>query len=235
MKATNGSEAQYLLRKLVILEGGELAGGHPWLWEDDRWEELVFSLLHGVVSLPEEEVREMTAAMGNLGLLQVPSLAAMTKKSNDPDSYANGTRILEFLEESGVDGEEAKKALTTICEAAVGLQKHFSGKAQLYLRRAGEAMLRGLSETFRFSELSDAQVQSAFTYWLQNVLNMPLSLLDANVVEFCEKHNLTPEELTTAADELDLNLAFVDDLVQNYTARRAVDSELQGEPSPEPA
>lgn len=231
MNATNDSEAQYLLRKLLTLEGPDLAIGHPWLWEADRWKELVFALLTRVVSLPENEARALTDNMNDLGLLDVAALASISQDPKAPDLNSPHARhILDELTENGLDPEEAKRALTTICEAALGLQKHFGGKVQAYLRSCGESMLREIGRAFHFSALKDSDVTFAFTYWLQNVLNMPFSLLDSNVLEFCDQYHLTPEQLVAAADDLDLNLAFLDDLIQSYLSRR-VSTEEQPVPA----
>lgn len=217
MNATKNEEAQYLLRKLLTEEGPGLALNHPWLWEADRWKELVFALLTRVVSLPEDRARELTGNLNDLDLLDVAALANIGQDPKAPDlSNPHARHIIEELQEYGFSPEEARRALATICEAAVGLHKNFGGKVQAYLRSYGELMLREINRTFQFSALKDADVAFAFTYWLQNVLNMPLSLLDSNVLAFCEQHQLTPGQLIEAADDLDLNLAFLDDLVQRY-------------------
>jgi hypothetical protein len=90
-------------------------------------------------------------------------------------------------------------------------------------------MLRDLDRIFEFSALTEAEVRYAFTYWLQNVLNMPLSLIDENVRMFCAQHDLEPEQLFAAADELDVNLALVDDVVQLHLTRQALSRERQEE------
>ncbi len=214
-------ETQYLLRKLLALETADLASGNHWLWEGDRWKELVFALLAHITGLAEDQVRELTDHMENLGLLDVGTLASIGKGSSPDLNSPNARHILELLQENGFSPEESQSGLTTICEAAVGLQKHFGGKVQRYLRSYGESMLREINQFFRFSKMEDPEVKLAFTYWLQNVLTMPLSLFDSNVVMFCERHHLTPEELIAAADDLDLNVALLDDLIQLETLRYA--------------
>lgn len=230
MNGTNNSEAQYLLRKLLTLETADLALRQPWLWEADRWKELVFAFLTRIVSKDEDQVRELTGKMNDLGLLDIATLARMSEDAKTFDSNNPDARhILEFFQENGLDPEKAQQALTTICEAAVGLQKYFDGKVQRYLRGYGEMMLREIARTFQFSALRETEVAFAFTYWLQNVLNMPLSLLDANVLAFCEQHHLTPEQLVAAADNLDLNLAVLDDLILRYVSRQGKGQPYSGE------
>jgi hypothetical protein len=220
MDANHSDEAHYLLRKILTLEAAELAQSHPWMWERDRWRELVFALLTRVINRSDAEIRALTHHMLALDLLDIPSLTKICDEHSQPDfqtPYAQ--RILEFLQESGVCSEEAQSGLAAICEAALGLEEHYNGKVQHYLRRYGELMLRDLEGVFHFTTLSAEEVQYAFTYWLQNILSMPLSLLDAHLARLCERYNLAPEQLTAAADDLDVNLAFLDDLVQRYGAR----------------
>ena len=77
-------------------------------------------------------------------------------------------------------------------------------------------MLRDLDLVFRFSTLGESEVKRAFTYWLQNVMNMPLSLMDEYVEVFSKDNHLKPEALFAAADELNINFALVDDLIQRH-------------------
>jgi hypothetical protein len=230
MPTTNSTEAEYLLRKALTTEGADLVLDHPWVWEVDRWKELVFALITHVVSLPEHEVRDLVNDLEDLGLLDVSTLAGLQEKGDTPESRSPyEQRILQLLTEKGVGEADARRGLTTISEVAVGLDKYYSGKVQRYLRHYGELMLRELQQVFRFSALGEIEVTRAFTYWLQNVLNMPVSLADDSVKAFCEEHQLTPDEIFEAADGLNLNLALVDDLVQRQIERQGSASVQAGD------
>ncbi len=211
------AEAQFLLRKLVTSQAADAVDAHPWLWEFDRWEELTFALMTRVVDLPEAELRELTERLGEMGLLNVDVLASIREGANasHPSNPAS-SHILTLLQESGFTDDEAKRTLTTISEAALALQRQFGGKIQRYLRTAGEAMLRDVDEIFQFSAIGNDQVKAAFTYWFQNALSMPLSLLDSDVQTFCNIHHIATQELILAADDLDINLALLDDLIAAY-------------------
>jgi hypothetical protein len=213
-------DAEYLLRRILAVEGA-LILGYPWGSEGDRWKELVFALLTRVVSEPEWKVRDIVNGLYALGLLDIGMLAKSKKHKVNGRSPDMGGHILEFLDESGVDAEQSEKSLRVIEEAACGLAKHFGGKIQLYLRGYGSAMLHDVKGLFDFSVLDTSQVQFAFTYWLQNVLNMPLSLIDENVDSFCKHNGLTTEALVAAADSLDVNLALLDDIILAYVSKRA--------------
>lgn len=200
------SEAKYLLRKLLNEYGPALSATHVWVWESDRWRELVFALLTQTSRLEETRVREIAEELDALELLEISALA--------DDGQAQRRRITAVLTDHGFTPEESRRAVSAIAEAALAFHQRFNGKVQHYLRRYGEQMLSDAAQLFRSSGLDEGRLKLALTYWLQNVLNMPLSLLDEPVRRFCAQNGLTPEALIAAADELDLNLALVDDLVQ---------------------
>jgi hypothetical protein len=208
-------EAAYLLRKVAIERGAELLGSHQWAWESARWKELAFALLARIAKVPEKTLRRLTNEMGTLGLLSIQPLANLAKASKGPDMWLqpHARHMVELLQENGFSEEQARQGITTIYEAALVLQQRYDGKVQKYLRSYGELMLKDLEGIFTFSALSKTEAADAFTYWLQNVLSMPLSLIDSHVQSFCRQHNIQAEELIGAADDVGLNLGFVDDLV----------------------
>jgi hypothetical protein len=215
--SVNNHDLQFRLEKLLLTEGPEIALTHPWLSETDRWNELVFAILTQIIGGPESDIRDITLLLSDLALLHIPALAELHSDEATIDrATVPARRILEVLDEVGIQPEQAFQALTAIVEAAYGLQTHFHGKLQRYLRHYGELMLAELKQSFQFSTLSDAQVGFAFTYWLQNVLAMPLSLFDADVQAFCQLYGLQPEALIAEADKLDINLGLMDDLIRNH-------------------
>jgi hypothetical protein len=74
-------------------------------------------------------------------------------------------------------------------------------------------MLDDVDKLFDVPSSDRSALASAYTYWLQNALSMPLSLVDQTMWTFCEKNGVTPEELIAAADDLNINIAFLDDLI----------------------
>jgi hypothetical protein len=220
-EANRQAEIQYLLRRAVATEGQYLAWGHLWASERERWRELVFALLTHVTSLTHPEIRALTDQLDDAGLLDVSMLAEIQQeKGRDASLGVHARSILDCLQEGGFGKEEALRGLDVICEAALSLQRQFDGKVQRYLRRYGELMLRELDEFFHFTALDAHATRAAFTYWLQNALNMPLPLLDERVTAACQRLRVQPDELIVAADELGINLAFLDDVLLSYDARR---------------
>lgn len=62
--------------------------------------------------------------------------------------------------------------------------------------------------------LNAGQLRYAIGHWLQNALSVPISLEHPAVLGFCKKNGISVGELVAAADELDLNVALVDDLLE---------------------
>jgi len=219
--AESADAEQLLVEVLSVLED-DLAIKHPWMWEGNRWKELVFALLTRVAPLPEQDTRATVEQMNRSGLLDISLLASIAgaSGSHPEQSSPQARQIRESLRATGFSMAEAERALTAMCEAAHGLQEHFGGKVQRYLRDYGELMLLDLGRVFQFSTLSEADAADAFTYWFQNVLSLPLSLIDTDLKAFADQRGLDPHLMIQAADNMDLNLALLDDLVQRYMAVR---------------
>ena len=79
-----------------------------------------------------------------------------------------------------------------------------------------EKMIAELQKTFQFSTLDANQSRYAIAFWLQNVANLPVTLQDNSIKKFTEIHGLSGKQLFDAADEMDVNVALVDDLVQYF-------------------
>jgi hypothetical protein len=131
----------------------------------------------------------------------------------------------------GYSESEARQAVAALAETAENVERHYDGKPQRYLREYGERMLEELPERFAFDEFGDEDVRYAFTLWLQNVLNMPVTLRSPEMTVFCERYDVTVEELVAAADVQDINLALLDDLVAEHVAELEA-AELDWESTP---
>lgn len=216
MNKSNITEVEFQLRKLITKYSG-LFAYHQWPSEQERWIELIFALVARISKKPEPEVREAIEFLDNLGLLDVKELSNIPKVENNLDmSTPLSKRIVEFLSESGFTEEDSKRNLLVMHEAAKSLIKHHDGKVQKYLRKYGQLMVNEISDSFSFSEMNEKDVKYAITYWLQNVLNMPLHLKTESTEKFCEEYQTTNEDLVKEADTLDINIALLDDMIDQY-------------------
>jgi hypothetical protein len=213
--ATSNNEAKYLLSKIITTVSEDVPIQHPWLWERDRWKELAFALVARVTQTPAETVRKAIDHLNDLGLLDITELANIPA-NEQAATNRHAIHILELLTEMGFSSEDTERTLFVLSEAASGFQESFGGKVQKYLRTHGELMLRDVGKHFQFTSLSDEDVRFVFTFWLQSVADMPVALLDESVDALTKKYGLSPSDLVDAADELDLNVALLDDFVRMY-------------------
>jgi hypothetical protein len=217
------SDVHHLVAKLLTLPGADtVVQGHPWRHEADREHELVFAVLTRALPLPEHDVRAIARRLRFLGLLDLHDWVDLSDDAEDGEDVIE-RRTLDVLEESGVEVDDAKRATTVIRELAYTLQLKFDGKIQRRLRDFGERMVTALVESFQLESLSEQQAREAFAYWLQNVANLPISLGRQSSASFCDAHGTTAKDLVQAADDLDLNVAALDDLVHYWVNIRDAD------------
>jgi hypothetical protein len=172
--------------------------------------------------------RRAVDALHYLDLLDVATLSSIRE---DATSDA-GIIIGAVLRRQGYSAQEAQAAITILAHAATYIRQHHSGKIQLYLRRHGQTMADQLVATFADEALSEFQLRYAVTLWLQNAVSMPLSLPHPAVLRLCERYSATLDDLLIVADELDLNLAVIDDLLmleEQAAGAEAAEDTPQGE------
>ena len=176
---------------------------------------MAFCLLLSIGSPPLDAAtaRNTISALGELGYLDLQELAALVPKCRSSRCREPLYEVLiQILKRQGLTAAQSRTGIITIAEAAHNIRQKHAGKLQLYLRRYGERMLAEIDEHFPFSRLSGAQRNKAFTHWLQNVLNMPISLAEPGLKAICEDFGVSFDELIAVADEVGLNLAMLDDM-----------------------
>jgi hypothetical protein len=223
MNAPPISHARYVLRKLLVSEGIELEFPHQWVFERDRWKEFIFAVLTQALRLPQVEVRRVSERLQRLGLIEISELAQLSKSdiSKSSTSNANVGRILSILKESGSTITQARKGLLSIAEAAKWITSNHDGLVQKCLRSYGELMVRDLSNSAVFTNLTRYEANYAIRLWLQNVINMPIPLHAESAKQFSKEQGLSEEQLIEAADEEGLNVALLDDLIELYFMRKS--------------
>jgi hypothetical protein len=220
-------EKQQRVRVFVLEQWPAFAASlsqYQWPLETERWHELAFCLLHkvGQPRLEARSARALVDILSRMDLLRVQELAGwMTDAGELTHSEPDAVLAVRVLERGGLPEKAARAALTSICQAAAALQKQYGGKVQRYLRHYGEVMLQELPQHFAFTHLSPDDAALVFTHWLQNVANMPLPLKEPPMERLCEEFGVSLEELIEAADEDDVNLALLDDMVASATAGAA--------------
>lgn len=219
------SDVHHVVAKLLTIPGADaIVQGHRWRHEADREHELVFALLTRVLPLPESEVRALAHRLRFLGLLDLHEWAEVPGADDVVER-----RTLEVLVESGVEPDDAQRAITVLGEVATALHRDYDGKVQRLLRDFGDQLVTSLVQSFQLESLSNDEAREAFAYWLQNVADLPISLGRDSTKRFCEMHDTSADQLVHAADDFNLNVAALDDLVHHWIsaadANRALDDE----------
>lgn len=220
-ESMNVQKAEYFLKKMLFDPSIEAQlDVYDWASESSRWNELATIMMSHVCDIPEEEQRELTKYLSDLGLLDIEQLAKINVGNGQIDrSDEVVTKILDVFHRKGVPEERALRILLSLCQIARGLNSNFGGKIQLYLRSYGEQMLKDIPKFFLLKGCSDDEIQQIFTVWLQKVLNMPLPLRDSVLSEFCQKNDISTDELLEAADNMNLNFAIVDEMLRLESVR----------------
>jgi hypothetical protein len=216
MKKPATHQAMFRIRKLFHQYANSV-DYHRWPDENHRWNELLLSLLLTISDKHQNYIRNIIEELSTLGLLNVDELVALPSVNGKVDTDSDhALKIAETLKEYEFTDEECEDSILIMHEAAKSLKERHNGKVQRYLRKYGQLMLDQLNKDFSFSKMNQTDVKNAFTFWLQNVMNMPISLEDEHIIEFCNKFGISPKELTDFADEIDLNVAVLDDLIKNW-------------------
>jgi len=205
-------DVQHQIVKLLTLPGArEIVQSHRWAHEGDRCHELLTSLLLRAIQLPERQVRFLAARLRFLGLMEVSEWA-----SGEDEARTLRKRALSVLEEAGVKADDAARAVTVLQETSEAIQKAFDGKMQRFLRTVGDKALTDLLSALSLKTLPKAEARAALAFWLQNVAALPISLGRESTDRFCRDHGVNRETLLQSTDELDLNVAVLDDLIHHY-------------------
>lgn len=201
------------LRTLATRHSDEL-GGLPWASERERWDELVFCLVTAV-GKDASAARSTVATLSGLGLLDPASLA----RASDPESDA-AIVLRHALAGNGLPQDDARRTAALLAQVASALVARYEGKIQRYLRAQGTAMIEDFLRLVDDHGAREPELRLGVTHWLQNALDLPLSAPDESVRRFLDEHEATMEDLEAAADQIDLNLALVDDVIRADRAAR---------------
>lgn len=182
---------------------------HVWMSEADRWAELVYFLLRQCSKQEPELLRNIVSTLQDLGVLKIDKLSIPAKSTDAPTVVLN-----HVLKQHGISNEEIQRFLSILTRVTYVVQKDYGGKIQFYLRRHGEALRDELVKAFSNDAAAEKQMRIAITHWLQNGLSLPISQEQQAIKEYCDKYGNSVEALWEAADELDINFAVVDDLME---------------------
>ncbi|MEA3294663.1 MAG: hypothetical protein U9P81_06785 [Euryarchaeota archaeon] len=189
-------------------------------WEDEhsRWNELVYCIFAELTDHSYMDARSLSDKIFDLNLLELDDLANVQIMENgnaDPNNPRIRT-VSEILSINGVEQSDIDKTLSAICKVAQSIQENYDGKIQKFLRKYGEDIVNEFDSHVSFSEVDRGTQSRILVKWIQNTLAMPLAFSNIHTVKFCKKEGVSYMELTEAADNIGLNSAVLDDLIELY-------------------
>jgi len=189
-------------------------------WEDEssRWTELVYCIFAELTHHSYRDARRLANGIADLNLLEVEDLAGIPIMDDDmvnPDNSRIKT-ITDILKANGVADGDIKKSLSAICKVAQAIQENYDGKIQKFLRKYGHEIVNEFDSHVSFSEVDKGTQSRILVKWIQNTLCMPLAFSNVYTARFCEINGANYWELAEAADNLGINGAMLDDLLEVY-------------------
>ena len=189
-------------------------------WEDEntRWTELVYCIFAELTEHSYRDARRLANDIADLNLLDVKDLAGIPIMDDgmvNPDNSRVMT-ITDILKANGVAEDDIKKSLSAICKVARAICENYDGKIQKFLRKYGHEIVNEFDSHVSFSEVSKGTQSRILVKWIQNTLAMPLAFSNVYTVRFCERKGASYWELAEAADNLGINGAMLDDLLEVY-------------------
>lgn len=192
-----------------------------WASEKDRWEELLVCVINQINPEPNiEEIRAVIDILGKINLTSAENLSNIKVESKEYNF------IFFLFQRFNFTDEETNLALETIISLSKIVNKNFDGKIQRYMRIYFEIMRNEMCESFKDIGLSSKQIRYAVTHWLQNSTNAPLSLEHKAVETFYNENGTNENEFIKAADDLDINLAVIDDLLEKRETLKGMEFEF---------
>jgi len=188
---------------------GSLLAPYLWASEDDRWTEFIFCLLNQCEPQDPEGARSALEILKDLELVDPASLVLLV----DPESEES-TVVSYVLRRNGFSTVNAHHAVELLRIAAELTNEAYGGKLQRFLREYGNRMRDDLMKRFESLDLPEPKLRYAMTHWLQNVLSLPITLESEAVREWCAVNKITVDDLVQVCDDLGVNPAVIDDLVE---------------------
>jgi hypothetical protein len=189
-------------------------------WEDEhsRWNELVYCIFAELTQHSYRDARSLSDSLSELNLLNVEDLANVKMLDNsiaDPDNKRIMT-ITDILLSNGVSESDVQKTLSAICKVAQAIIENYDGKIQKFLRKYGQQIVKEFDSHVSFNDVDKGTQSRILVKWIQNTLSMPLAFSNVNTAKFCEVEGVSYLELVDAADNLGLNGAVLDDLIELF-------------------
>lgn len=206
MGKTNENDIVAYLDQLYSAQRDQL-GDFPWEDEADRWHELIICIWIGALNIDAGQARDGMRRLVDVGLGSALHLSQL-----DPSSrYVYKSALMM----SGMTEELASAAIQIAEHTGKEVARDCSAGIHILLRQAGEHLVTKMAAFLEGGGLTPIKARKASILWLQNVANIPLLLVeDEHIANLCKHFEISPAELVDICDQLQLNVAVLDDLLK---------------------
>ena len=184
-----------------------------WIYETDRWESLIFSIIRQYCDEEPERAGTAVNILRDWNLLDVDALAA---KEEIPLEYNSAFK--KIFQGLGFSEEVILEIARTLVKVATAVKANYEGKIQLVLRKYGDMIRDELLGVFCDETVDAEKISSGLSLWLQSALGMPILSEKPAVLEYYKQQGISREELLKIVDELDLNLGVIDYFIEQSPA-----------------
>ena len=180
-----------------------------WIYESDRWENLIFSIIRQYCDDNPENAGTAVNILREWKFFDIEELSNV-----DQVPLENISTIKEIM--LGLDFTEAEieEIIRTLVKIAVSVKGKYSGKIQSIFRKYGEIIREELVGSFSDDDLDNEKITHGVSLWLQSAFGLPILSDRTYVKEYCKERGLNKDELTKIADEMDINLGVVDYFIE---------------------
>jgi len=180
-----------------------------WIYEADRWENLIFSIIRQYCDDNPEKAGTAVNILREWNFFDIEELS-----SNDLVPFENNNPIKEIMLGLDFTEEEIEEIARTLVKIAVAVKEKYDGKIQSIFRKYGEIIREELVSSFSDDDLDNEKITHGVSLWLQSAFGLPILSDRAYVKEYCDQRGLSKDQLTKIADEMDINLGVVDYFIE---------------------
>ena len=192
---------------------------HQWPLEIHRWYELVRCVLSAVEGRfdPHNRATNTTKLLIDMELLDIPLLAKCSRDASEESASQVRSDIHTVLRRTGYDLDQANNIGTALCALARAVEDKCQARIQALLREQCVGLVGNILEQFPLDgAIGTKAARLAITHWLQNVLNLPILVDSPGLQAICKQMNANPSDVLEAADQLDINAALLDEILNRW-------------------
>lgn len=180
-----------------------------WVYESDRWENLIFSVIRQYCDDNPEKAGTAVNLLREWNFFDIEDLS-----SNDQSPFENNSPLKEIMLGLDFSEDEIEEIARTLVKIALTVKEKYNGRIQSIFRKYGEVIRQELVSSFSDHDLDNEKITHGVSLWLQSAYGLPILSDRAYVKEYCTQRGLSKDQLTEIADEMEINLGVVDYFIE---------------------